>query len=585
MPFDGILTKYMAGELNEKLGGGRIGKIYHLNKDSILLLVRAGGENHKLLVTSNPASPRIHLTEKSYDTPENPTMFCMLLRKHLTGGLIRSFSTQGFERIMTMEAECTDELGDRSLKKLVIEIMGRHSNILLLNKDDKIHDVIKHVDQEVNRVRELLPARTYILPPAQNKLNAALVETQEVLRNEAPSCGRKTESFLLDRLQGFSPVLCREVCHRAGIDEGKPASELTPEETDLLITALSGLMQELDTAKSRPCVVFSGPDKAKAADFHCLDLLQYADKTPYASVSQTLDAFYAAKSNREFHSQRVNDLIRVVGRHLEKCEKRLAINLQTYEENKTFENVRKQGELITANIHALSKGMESARVFDYYSEAGEYADIPLNKLKSPQENAQIYFKKYNKARNAFAYAEKELETLKTEAAYLENVLFALETAEGTEQLLEIRQELLEQGYLKAPPVKGKPKKTPPVKALPEKYVSADGFDIFVGKNNLQNDRLTLKTSRQEDIWFHVKNYSGSHVVIRAEGKDVPDTTLLEAAGYAAWFSKARTSSKVEVDYTAIRHVKKPSGAKPGMVIYVNYNTLVVPPKAPAQKEE
>ncbi|MCX7773002.1 MAG: NFACT family protein [Clostridia bacterium] len=578
MPFDGIFTKTMAQELNALLSGGRIGKIYQMDKDSIVLQIRANGENYRLLVSSNAAAARIHLTDKQYENPDTPPVFCMLLRKHLSGGIVKGFSTNGFERILTMEAEVTDELGDRSNKKLVVEIMGRHSNILLLNRSDKIIDVIKHVDVEVNRVRELLPARTYILPPAQDKLNPASGQALELIMAEAPSNGRKIESFLLDRLQGFSPVLCREACIRAGLREGIPASELTHAELSKLAKVLKDMMASLH--EPSPCVVFDKSSE-KVIDFHCVPLKQYDSFKRYDLLSQAIDAYYTAKVGREFVNQRANELHKLVGKQLERCEKRLSINLQTYEENKDFEKLRLFGELITANIYALTKGMEEAEVVNYYSEEGDMVRIPLNKDKSPQDNAQNYFKRYNKSRTAFHYAEKEVETLKAEVSYLESVQFAIENAEGNDQLTEIRTELHEQGYIKA---SGKGKKIQPVQALPLKAVSQDGFEILIGRNNKQNEKLTLKIARHEDIWLHIKNFSGSHVVIRTEGKEVPDSTLLEAAQYAAWFSKARSAPKVEVDYTTIRNVKKPSGSKPGMVIYVNYFTVLVAPKAPLVAE-
>lgn len=577
MPFDGILAKNMAQELDTTLSGGRIGKIYQMDRDAIIVPVRANGENYRLLLSSNAASARIHLTEKQYENPETPPVFCMLLRKHLSGGIIKGIYTNGFERIIIIEVEATDELGDRSIKKLIIEIMSRHSNIILLNRSDKIIDAIKHVGVEVNRVRELLPARTYILPPAQDKLDPTKAETLDIILNEAPSSRRKVESFLLDKLQGFSPVLCREVCFRAGIEDTTPTCELNAQELTRLNQSLKDLMDGLQNKGPSPVIVYdNGIDKA--IDFHCVSLTQYETSKSFALLSSAVETFFTLKNSKEFNNQRAHDLQKLVAKQLEKCEKRLSINLQTYEQNKNFEDLRLFGELITANIYALSKGMEKASVVNYYSDNGESIEIPLNKDKSPQQNAQLYFKRYNKARTAFLYAQKEIEIIKTEITYLESVIFSIENTDGSDEVTEIRLELYEQGYTKSTGKKGK--KVQPVKALPLKVISQDGFEISIGRNNKQNDKLTLKTARHEDIWLHIKNFSGSHVVIRTEGKEVPDSTLVEAAQVAAWFSKARLAPKVEVDYTAVRNVKKPSGAKPGMVIYVNYNTVLVTPKAP-----
>jgi predicted ribosome quality control (RQC) complex YloA/Tae2 family protein len=578
MPFDGIFIKNIAHELNTLLAGGRIGKIHQLDRDAIVLQVRANGENYRLLLSSNPAAARIHLTEKQYDNPETPPVFCMLLRKHLSGGIVRGFKTIGFERIVFMEVETTDELGDRGIKKLVIEIMGRHSNIVLLNPNDKIIDAIKHVDMEVNRVRELLPARTYILPPQQDKLDPTKPETWDVLKAEAPACGRKVESFLLDKLKGFSPVLCREICFRAEVDDGVSASSLKEHELDRLIKALKEMMEGLENRGPSPCLIMD-QSLGKPVDFHCIPLTQYPINQSFDFISTAAEAFYNLKNSREFNSQRANDLKKLVEKQLDKLEKRLAINLETYENNKDYEGLRLMGELITANIYALSKGMEKAMLVNYYSEAGETMEIPLDKDRNPQENAQWYFKRYTKARSAFLYAQKEIEAIKSEIAYLESVLFAIDNAEGAEQYAEIRLELVEQGYLKSAVTRGG-RKPQPVQALPLRILSRDGFEILVGRNNKQNDKLTFKTARHEDIWLHIKNFSGSHVVIRTGGQEVPDSTLVEAAEYAAYYSQARHAAKVEVDYTYIRNVKKTPGGKPGMVIYVNYYTVVVTPRPP-----
>ena len=577
MPFDGIFAKYISNELNSILKGGRISKIHQPDKEAVVIQVRANGENYRLFLTSNAASSRIHLTEKQFENPDTPPVFCMLLRKHLMGGIIKGFFTNGFERIITMEAEVMDELGDLASKKLVIEVMGRHSNIILLNSSDKIIDSIKHVGFEVNRIREVLPARTYILPPAQEKLDPTDSSTFNVLRREAPSCGRKTESFLLDRLKGFSPTLCREIVHRAGIDDTKPANELTVQETERLINELENMMRSLENNGPTPVIVYEEGTN-KPVDYHCVTLKQFNSAESFALLSQAIDSFYSQKYSREFNNQRARDLKNLVEKHLEKCEKRLDINLNTYEESKHYEKYRLFGELITANIYALSKGMEKALVVNYYDPDGQSIEIPLDKNKSPQENAKNYFKKYNKAKTAFVYSGKEIEALKQEIAYLESVLYAIENAENTTQLNEIRLELYEQGYAKQPMTKGK--KVAPSPVAPLKIVSSDGFEILIGRSNKENDKLTLKMARHEDIWLHTKNVPGSHVVIRTEGKEVPPNTLLEAAQYAAWFSKARNTSKIEVDYTFVRNVKKPSGAKPGMVIYTNYNTIVASPKAP-----
>ncbi len=573
MPFDGILTNKIAKELNNILIGGRIGKIHQIRQDAIIMQIRAAGENHRLLLSCNVTSARIHLTDRQFENPDTPPVFCMLLRKHFSGGIIKGITTSGFERIVTIEAEVTDDLGDRSMKKLIIEIMGRHSNIIMLNKDNFIIDAMKHVDNQVNRVRELLPARAYVLPPVQDKLNPTLDDTLDTLLKTAPLCGKKAESFLLDRLKGFSPVLCREICFRSQIDESTPANKLTFHELLRMTEALREMMNE----EVSPILIFDD-GTGKPVDFHCLKLFQYSSSKGFDTISGVVEEYFVLKNSKEFNTQKAKNLQDKVSKLLEKSEKRLAINLQTFEENKNYDEFRLFGELITANIYSLSKGMDTANIMNYYSEQNESVEIPLNKDKTPQQNAQTYFKKYNKARTAFLYAQNEIAVIREEISYLESVLFAIENSDGSEQLSEIRMELLEQGYIRSMDRKGK--KASPIKVIPQKIMSKDGFEILIGHNNKQNEKLTLKLARHEDIWLHIKNFAGSHVVIRTEGKEVPDSTIIEAAEYAAWFSKARSSPKAEVDYTFVRHVKKPSGAKPGMVIYVNYYTVVVTPKEP-----
>lgn len=580
MPFDGILTHFMAKELTEMLGGGRIGKIYQVGKDTVTMQIRANGENHRLLVSSNAASPRIHLSDKQYENPDNPPVFCMLLRKHISGALIRRIYTNDFERIVIMEVEATDELGDRSIKKLIVEIMGRYSNIILLNKDDKIIDAIKHVDREINRVRELLPARNYVLPPAQDKLDPTQEDLITILQKKATESERKVTSFLLDMLQGFSPVLCREVCQRAGVDEAKPANDLSGNELSRISGNLENMMNDLVSNGPSPMIVID-ESTGKFLDFHAVALTQYSSRKRFDTISQAVDAFYQARKTSETNSQRTLELVKAMEKHIEKCEKRLAFNVQSFEENTDYDRFRLYGELITSNIYSLEKGLDQAHLLNYYADGEEYMDIPLNKDKNPQDNAQYYYKRYYKSRSAFNYAKGQLVTLKSELSYLESVMFSIENAEDNNQLQDIRQELYEQGYLHTSPTKGK--RAAEIKSSFLSVVSSDGFEIFIGRNNKQNDKLTLKTARHEDLWFHIKNFPGSHVIIKTEGREVPEKTLHEAAGYAAWFSKARSAPKVEVDYTHIRNVKKPSGAKPGMVIYVNYNTIMAIPKAPEGK--
>jgi predicted ribosome quality control (RQC) complex YloA/Tae2 family protein len=588
MPFDGIVAHAMARELERMLLGGRIGKIQQPSRETLVMQVRAGGENHRLLLCCGGSDARIHLTaDDGAENPATPPMFCMLLRKHLGGGIIRSLSCPAFERILILEIEVEDELGDRSLKKLVIEVMGRHSNIMLLNRDDIILDAARHVDIDISRVREVLPAHPYVLPPAQNKLDPSDPSTPALAASNASKSDKKLAAALLEQVRGFSPVLCREVCVMAKLDADRAASGMTDMECLRLEKALSVLQEHLSAGAFSPCTI-SDPATGRVLDYHAWTLSSAGRTRAYDLLCKALDAYHGERDKASRLSAKRADLLKTVSLNLDHVQRRLAIQYDTLAEHADFAKLQRYGELITANIYALREGMETAQVSDYYTETNEMTSIPLDPFLSPQKNAQRYFRRYQKARSACRYAESQLEGLTSEAAYLESLSYAVENAQEPAEFQEIRDEMIAQGYLKPPARRlgkggrakpaGKTGNPPP--AEPLRVVSQDGFEIFIGRNNRQNDRLTLKMARAEDLWFHIKHFSGSHVVVRTGGKPVPESTLNEAAGYAAWFSKARQATKAEVDTTAVRNVRKPAGGKPGMVIYVNYQTITAVPAVP-----
>ncbi len=588
MPFDGIVAHAIALELNDKLQGGRIGKIQQPNRETVIIPVRAGGENYKLLASRSGSNARIHLTaDDSAENPASPPMFCMLLRKHLGGGIIRSVTCPEFERIVVVEVETEDELGDRSIKKLVVEVMGRHSNIILLNRDDIILDAARHVDVEMSRVREVLPAHPYYSPPAQNKMNLMLPQTPAKALFEITASSKKLAAVVLDQIRGFSPILCRELCHRAAVDADKAADTLEDDEKTRLLHTLTDLHKRLIQSQFQPCNVIDLSTK-QVADFHAWQLSVIGSLEAAETISAALDLFFSERDAKAKLSGKRAELSKVVQQNVNHVQRRLNTQLDTLAVNADFGKLQKYGELITANIYHLDEGITEATVVDYYTEDGQTVIIPMEVNLSPQRNAQRYFKKYQKAKSACRYAESQLDGLKSELDYLESLLFAIENAESVKDFQEIRDEMISGDYLKAPVRRlgkgGRPKPKSssgnPAPAEPLVVQSIDGFDIFIGRNNRQNDRLTLKMARSEDLWFHIKHFSGSHVVVRTDGKTVPPTTIEEAAGYAAWHSKAKQSAKAEVDFTQIRNVKKPSGGKPGMVIYVNYETILAEPKQP-----
>lgn len=579
MPFDGIVAKSIVDELSVKLSSGRIEKVFQPEADEIVLLVRAWNKNHKLVLSASANYPRIHLTEAVKENPAAPPVFCMLLRKHLSGGKILSFEFNDYERIIGIVIEAVNELGDISEKKLVIEIMGRYSNIILLNSENKILDAIKHIDADISSVREVMPARPYVLPPAQDKISPSQLKTGFLLESLDTST-QTVDKFLLENIKGFSPLLCREVCHRAGIDGRSGAAALEPDKRDALEKALNSMLQEITQRVYAPCVLFEDEQMQKPLDFHCLGIHQYRHVLSLDSISEVLDTFYSSRDNAERLRQKKSDLYKVLNNSIDRCSKKLAIQQETLRDVADREKLKLFGELITANIYAIPQNVKSVSLVNYYSETGEQVDIPMNPNLLPQENAQRYYKKYAKAKSTYMYTTRQLIDSQKELEYLESVLQLLDNCTALREMDEVRQELSEQGYmtLKKKTSKKTAVKKQPALTEPLRFKSSDGFDIFVGKNNKQNDYLTLKLAQSNDIWLHTKNIPGSHVIIRRNGIEIPDKTLEEAAVLAAWHSKARMSSNVSVDYTAVKNVSKPSGAKPGMVIYVNYKTAVVTPE-------
>ncbi len=575
MPFDGIVAKSIVDELTEKLVGGRVEKVFQPEADEIVLLVRAWNKNCKLVMSASPNYPRIHLTEAVKENPSAPPVFCMLLRKHLSGGKILSFEFNDYERIIGVVIESANELGDISQKRLIIEIMGRYSNIILVNSEDKIIDSIKHVDSDISSVREVMPARPYILPPAQDKLSPDALDTEPLL-DGLKSSAQTVDKYLLEHIKGFSPLLCREICFRAGIENRTSAASLAEDGCHNLKTALVSVLDEIRNDRYEPCVIFEDEAHQKPLDFHCLDIRQYPYPAKPGSISEVLDVFYCSRDNAERMRQKKSDLYKVLNNSIDRCSKKLAIQEETLRDVADRDKLKLFGELITANIYRIPRNTESVSLQNYYSENGdEYMDVQLDPNLSPQENAQRYFRKYSKAKSTHAYTTRQLEDSRQELDYLESVLQLLDNCTALREMDEVRQELAEQGYMKFHR-KASSKRQPPL-SEPLRFVSSDGFDIYVGKNNKQNDQLTLKLAQSNDIWLHTKNIPGSHVIIRKGGREIPDRTVEEAAVLAAWHSKAKMSANVQVDYTAVKNVNKPSGAKPGKVIYVNYVTAVVTP--------
>jgi predicted ribosome quality control (RQC) complex YloA/Tae2 family protein len=591
MPFDGIVTKCVVNELSQSILDGRIDKIFQPEADEILINIRSKGQNYKLVLSANASYPRIHLTQAIKENPSTPPVFCMLLRKYLTSGRITSIRFYDYERIISLGIESANEMGDLSEKKLIIEIMGRHSNIILINNQNKIIDAIKHVDNEISSVREVMPAREYMFPPSQNKQSLENLSLDVFLSplitksfdNTAKS-NMPVEKYLLNNIKGFSPLLCSEIVYRAGILEKVPLSKINTADVERLKEVLSRVFAEIKCQTFTPCIIYDntrsiGMNKAPI-DFHCIKMTQYSNVDYLPSISAVLDTFYSQKDTVERLRQKKSDINRTLHNSIDRCNKKISLHQQKLREVSDREKLRLYGELITANIYNIPKGSKSVSLQNYYSENWDTIEIPLDSNLSSQQNAQKYFKKYTKAKSTYINANKQLKESWQELNYLEGVSNMLENCSTLQEIDEIRQELIDQGYLKSR--KKRAGKTSANKkgnfSTPLHFVSSDGLDIYVGKNNKQNDTLTLKTASSKDIWLHTRNIPGSHVIIRNNGQTIPERTILEAAMLAAYYSKAGSSSNVPVDYTEVKNVKKPRGAKPGMVIYENFKTVIADPR-------
>jgi len=561
MSFDGLFTKAMCEELSDALSGGRINKIHQPYPNEIILIVRANGKNRKLLLSAHPSYSRAQLTEESYENPQEPPMFCMLLRKHLEGAIIENITQHELDRMIIFDIKGRDELGDLSYKKLIVEIMGRHSNIILVNKEnDVILDSIKHVSYAVNSHRAILPGQTYKFPPAQQKINPLSASDEDLLKVLDFNAG-SLDKQLVAAFAGISPLLANEILYECKL----------PTQANV-INAFHKIMAPFQGRQYTPAIML----KQTKEIFYCIPL-SHTDKKlkSFSSLSEMLDRFYFGKAARDRIKQQGQDLERFIINEKSKNEKKIKKLQATLTESEKGEQYKLYGELLTANIYQLQQGMKEIEVINYYDESGAMITIPLDSQKSPSQNAQKYFTKYQKAKNAIEYVTEQIQLATEEVNYFEGLLQQLDSADPRD-IEEMREELQEGGYLKQRHKKGfkKPKDKKPIL---DEYISTDGDTIFVGKNNKQNEFLTNKFSRRDDIWLHTKDIPGSHVVIRNSAPS--ENTIHEAALLAAFYSKAKNSSGVPVDYTAIRHVKKPNGAKPGFVIYDHQTTLYVTPDA------
>ena len=563
MPLDALCLTAVAGELRRSLLGGKIDKIYQPAREELLLCIRGRGENVRLLLSANPGHPRAHLTTRNRENPDTPPMFCMLLRKHLLGGRILELKQPPMERLLDFRLETIDELGDRVERRLVLEALGRNSNLILLDGEGRIIDCLRRVDGDMSRQRQVLPGLFYRLPPAPDKLDPMALDGEGLRRALDNPTGREADKLLLDTFNGLSPLIARELAFRAGGDGEPLARELE---------------KLLDAVRREDFAPYLLVREGKGTDVTFLPILQYGPQTEsrrQESFSQLLDGFYEEREQMERVRQRGQDLVKSVTSARDRTARKLANQEKELEATETRERQRELGDLLTSNLHAMQKGMSTFRAVDYYDPEGKQTDIPLDPLLTPQQNAAKYYRAYNKAKTARQMLALQMEKGRRELEYLNSVLENISLAEGERDLQEIRQELAETGYLRRP---GKAKdRGRKVSGKPMEFRSSAGLRISVGTNNSQNDRLTTKQAYKSDLWLHTQKIHGSHVILWLEGGGADARSLTEAAQLAAYFSQARDGKKVPVDYTPVKYVKKPAGARPGMVVYSTYQTAVVDP--------
>ena len=578
MAFDGFVTHSIVRELNSKLILGKIDKIYQPEKDEIIISVRTLTGNHRLLLSAASSNPRIHLTELSRQNPINAPLFCMILRKHLTGGKIINISQQDFDRVVIIDIECYTEMGDLTTKSIVIEIMGRHSNIILIKDDKKIIDSIKHIDGTVSAVRQVLPNLFYELPPKQEKTSPKSI-SPAAFAEKLHNYGDDTllDKILLSEFMGMSPLTSREIVYRITGNTKTFLNEVAPND---FTKHTCEILADIINNENKASVVLDATTKKPVA-FSCIKLSQYEGSGEVSicdSISHAVENFFASRDLQDRLVQKSSGITKVINNNIERCEKKIAIHADILEKSEKREQYKIFGDLLTANIYKIESGAESVSVTNYYSEENEEITISLQPELSPSANAQRYYKLYAKTKAAEQHAKEQLRDAEAEKLYLESVLDSVKRAETYQDISEIREELSEQGYISNGGNKNTKKKNKE-KSLPIEFLSSDGYTILVGRNNKQNDELTIRMAFSSDIWLHTKIIPGSHTIIRTNQSpdDVPDNTILEAATIAAYFSKAQNSSGVPVDYTQIKNVKKPNGAKPGFVIYETNNTVYVTP--------
>lgn len=580
MPMDAACLAAVVQECRPAVEEARIDKIFQPARDEIVLLLRGGQRNEKLLLTANPSHPRIQLTGVNRENPANPPMFCMLLRKHLTGGRILSLTQPPMERMVDLEIETRNELGDQVTCHLILEAMGRRSNLILTGPDNRIIDCIRRIDGDLSQQRPVLPGMFYRQPPQQedrhNPLEADEAQLGQLLDQAPPE--QNLDRWLLDHFAGFSPLLCRELVYQVtGATDTRLCTLSDTGKSDFLNRFLA-LCDRIRRGQFTPAALY---EEDRPKDFSFLPIGQYGglyQPKTFPTFGALLDAFYGDRERSERVRQKGQELIRTLTNARDRTARKIRAQSKELAATEDRERYREMGDILTSNLYQMHRGMKVFRTVNFYDPDGGEITIPLDPLLTPQKNAAKYYKRYNKAKTASVVLAQQLKKGRRELDYLESVLESVQRAEGERDLAEIRQELEESGYFKTKRGKKgnqKPKKRPMTK--PMEFRSSAGLRISVGRNNLQNDDLTCRRAYKSDLWLHTQKIHGAHVILWAEGREPDPQSITEAAVLAAYFSQGKGGKNVPVDYTPVKYVHKPNGARPGMVIYTTYRTAYATP--------
>lgn len=571
MPLDAVCISGLAYELDNDIAEMKIDKVQQPEKDVFILSLRGARGSCKLLISSGTGSARVHLTRINRENPQTPPMFCMLLRKHLTGAKIVSVTQPSAERMLDIELSAYDEMGVAVRRHLICEMLGKHPNLVLTDEEDRIIDCFRKIDAEMSEKRQLLPGMFYHLPPKPDKpelLTCSDEEFNAALEN-APS-ERSADKWLIEAFCGISPLGAREIVYAACGNGSALVGEI---ERARFLGARNAFAAAVQTRRFTPCML---SDNEKPRDIYCFWVKQYEDAykvTGFESFSELFDGFYTERERLDHVAQRAQAIQKTVKNLRDRTARKLAVQIEELKATFDREQLREFGDLIKANLYRMERGAKSLVAQNFYSENYEDIEIPLDPKLSPQQNAAKYYKLYTKAKNAEKYLTEQIDNAEKELEYFESVLEEIARADGIKDIADIRKELTETGYIREQAKKKM--KTPESK--PMHFVSRSGVDIYCGRNNLQNDKLTLREAHRGDTWLHTQKIHGTHVIIDTMGNEPDEVTIEDAACIAAYYSKGRGGTKVPVDYTKVKYVKKPSGAKPGMVIYTDYKTIFVTP--------